>query len=273
MHLSYLHARQSFAGGRAASGTLAAFRHRRLARRAACLALLGLAALSPTRAAAQRRTASIVGKLVNRETRAPVEGALVRLTWTGRATTTDSGGWFELRDLAPGVGLLQARAIGHRVGSWAVTLAEGTALADTFEVEAVAIELSPMEVEGKPSEDWRSAEAFERRRRRGGGYFVTEQQILEQRPNTLVEILRTVPGVLTSCSYRGCAVRMGRSTRGCSPEYFLDGFPATLATGPDFPIQAIRGVEIYPDEFSAPIEFQRINLRCGVIAIWTRMER
>jgi hypothetical protein len=269
----YYSIRKSAEGNREIPGTLTLARPGRRARRAACLTLLCLATLSATRAAAQGRTASIIGRVVNRQTRAPVEGALVRLTWTGRAATTDSTGGFKLTDLAAGVGLLQARAIGHEVGSWAVTLGEGMVLADTFELDAVAVELSPLEVVARPNEDWRSADAFERRRRKGGGYFVTEQQIQEQRPNTLVEILRTVPGVNTACSFHGCQVRMARSTRQCSPEYVLDGYPASLAVGPDFPIQAIRGIEIYPDEFSTPIEFQRINLRCGVIAIWTKMER
>ena len=234
--------------------------------------LVVLVGVLPALAEAQQR-ASIVGHVVDRQTRAPVQGANIRLPWTGRSAMADSTGRFELKDLVPGMGLLQARAIGYRIGSWAVTLAEGSAIADTFELEAVPVQLSELVVPGKPSEDWRSPEGFERRRHQGGGYFVTEQMLQQQRPNALVEVLRTVPGVLTSCNYRGCIVRMGRSTRGCSPEYFLDGYPATFATGPDFPIQSIRGIEVYPDEFSVPIEFQRINLRCGLIAIWTRMER
>ncbi len=240
--------------------------------RAAAKRLLPVALLAAP-AFTQAQTASIVGHVVDRSTRAPVQGAHVRLTWTGRSVISDSAGRFVLRNLAPGMGLLQARAIGYRIGSWAVTLAEGSEVADTFALEAVPVELSPLTVPGEPNRDWRSPEGFERRRTRGGGYFVTEEMIQQQRPNSLVEILRTVPGVQAACNVRGCVVRMARSTRGCSPEYFLDGYPATFATGPEFPIQAIRGIEIYPDEFNVPIEFQRINLRCGLIAIWTRMDR
>jgi hypothetical protein len=231
------------------------------------------AGLTAPKAGAQQHTASIVGHVIDRQTRTPVQGANVRLTWTGRSATADSTGRFELTDLVPGMGLLQARAIGYKIGSWAVTLAEGSILADTFELESVPVQLAELVVPGKPSTDWRSPEGFERRRHQGGGYFVTEQMLQQQRPNALVEVLRTVPGVLTACGYRGCTVRMERSTRGCSPEYFLDGYPATFATGPEFPINSIRGIEVYPDEFSVPIEFQRINLRCGLIAIWTRMDQ
>jgi hypothetical protein len=245
----------------------------RLVQRAACASLLLMAGLPPIRAVAQRGAASIVGYVLNQQTREPIQGANVRLTWTRHAATADSAGRFALVDLPPGAGLLQARAIGYRVGSWAVTLGQGTALTDTLELEAVPIELSELTVPGKPSDDWRSTAGFEERRRKGGGYFVTEEEIRQQQPLTLVEILRTVPGVVASCNYSGCNVRMSRSPRPCSPEYFLDGYPATLAVGPLFPIQGIRGVEIYPDAFSAPIELQKIELRCGVIALWTRMDR
>jgi len=222
-------------------------------------------------AAAQQNSTAIRGVVVNRQTRAPVEGALARLTWTDKSATVDSSGRFELTGLRPGVGLLQVRAVGYRIGSWAVRLAAEQALSDTFELEPVAIRLAEVVVPGRPDDDWRSSAGFEARRKRGGGYFVTEEQIRQQRPLTLVEVLRTVPGVTTGCNYNGCQVRMSRSPRPCSPEYFLDGYPATFATGPNFPIQGIRGIEIYPDAFSAPAELQKIELRCGVIAIWTRM--
>jgi len=127
-------------------------------------------------------------------------------------------------------------------------------------------------VPGTQNTDWRSAEGFERRREKGEGYFITEKQIDEQHALTLVELLRQVPGVYAFCGgSKGCAVLMLRSTPPCSPEYFLDGFPASLAVGPDFPIQGIRGIEVYDDPFSAPIEFQKNDLRCGVVAIWTKM--
>jgi hypothetical protein len=246
---------------------------RERARRAACAALVVLAGLSVGRAAAQRPTSSISGVVLNRQSRTPIEGALVRLRWTGRSVAVDSAGRFELRGLAPGTGLLQIRAIGYQIGSWAVNLAENSVLADTFELDPVPIVLTPLLVPTNPVDDWRSPEGFEQRRRKGGGYFITGEQIKQQAPLTLVEVLRTVPGILTSCSHFRCAAVMQRSTPPCSPEYFLDGFPATIATGPDFPIQSIRGIEVYGDEFSTPIEFQRFGLHCGVIALWTEMRR
>ncbi len=53
-------------------------------------------------------------------------------------------------------------------------------------------------------------------------------------------------------------------------QFFLDGFPATNAVGWDFPVRTVRSVEVYRSLFEVPPEFQRSNLRCGVIAIWSR---
>jgi hypothetical protein len=49
----------------------------------------------------------------------------------------------------------------------------------------------------------------------------------------------------------------------------LYGLTAYFATGLNFPINQIRGVEIYRDASEIPVEFLRPNMRCGVIAIWT----
>jgi hypothetical protein len=212
--------------------------------------------------------------VVNGTTREPVEGAVVTLRFTGKSARTDSAGGFHLADVGAGAGLVQVRAVGYRLGSWSVRIAEGETVADTLELEPIPIELAEVLVEAPPdANDWRSPAAFDARRAKGGGYFITEEQIRQQHPLSVADLLRGIPGVTTICSGRGCAVAMNRSARPCAPEYFLDGYPATFATGPNFPIYGIRGIEIYPDAFSAPIELQRLELRCGVIAIWTRMER
>jgi hypothetical protein len=232
-----------------------------------------LSALAARPVDAQARPGDVTGVVVNAQSRGPIEGAVVTLRFTGRSARTDSAGGFQLRGVEPGAGLLQVRALGYRMLSRGIRLAEGETLADTLEMEPVAIELPEVLVEAPANNDWRSPAAFDRRRAKGGGYFITEEQIRQQHPNSLADLLRTIPGVTTACNYFGCHVWMNRTARACAPEYYLDGYPATFATGPNFPIQAIRGIEIYPDAFSAPIELQRLELRCGVIAIWTSMGR
>lgn len=235
-----------------------------------CLLLL-LGNLSA--ALAQQRTAGIAGQLVDRETHAPVAGARVALSGTPHMVPSDTEGRFQIADLRAGVFIVEVRAIGYRMGSWLLELTAGEVLHFEFLLQPRVHRLDELVIEERAGANWRSPEAFERRRQNGTGYFITQEEIDRRHAASLTDLLRGVPGVQTACNYWGCSVRMARSTRLCTPEYFLDGYPATFATGPDFPIHAIFGVEIYGSVTDVPVEFQRTNLRCGVIAIWTRPAR
>lgn len=232
-------------------------------------AILLLAMLLIARTASAQ-LANVGGVLVSRGNRLPVEGVRVAILGTALSVSTDSGGRFELAGIPPGIRVLQARAIGFAVASWLIDLVDGQTFRDTFDIEPRLLALTPINVLGDPT-DWRSEAAFERRRMRGEGYFFTREDISQRAPNSISDLLRTVPGVLTVCTSRGCIVRMARTTNQCLPEFYLDGFVATRATGADFPINvaSIRGIEVYRTVSEVPPEFQKIGLRCGVIAIWT----
>lgn len=219
--------------------------------------------------AAVQAPATVVGGLVNRETRAPVEGARVAILGSSLSTSTDSAGLFRLTGIAPGVRVIQVRAIGFAVGSWLLQVDEGQTQHHAFELEPRLYELAAVTVPGRDHDNWRDEAGFERRRERSAGYFITRSDIASRRPANLTDLLRGVPGLYTTCRSRSCQVTMIRSTRPCTPEYFLDGHPATFATGPSFPINQVRGVEIYRSESEVPMEFRRSGVRCGVIAIWS----
>jgi hypothetical protein len=232
-----------------------------------CVALAVLAAAAARAARAQ--TATVAGSLVDRTSRIPVEGARVAVLGTGLGASTDSGGRFELVGVPSGVRVVQIRAIGYAVGSWMVELGEGQVLRQVFELEARAVQLDSVTVTAAAYTGWRSEAGFEERRGRRVGFFLSRQEIQQRHANTIGDLMRVVPGLMTTCRQNSCVVRMERGTQNCQPEYFLDGYPATFSTGPNFPITQIRGVEIYRDRFETPAEFQRPNLQCGVIAIWT----
>jgi hypothetical protein len=228
----------------------------------------GLLALSVAVPAAAQ-TATVGGALVNQESRTPIEGARVSIVGTSLGASSDAQGRFQVAGVPAGVRVLQVHAIGFSVGSWVVQLDEGQNFHQTFELAPRTLEVEGVTVSGREEDTWRSERGFEERRRRGQGFFVTREQILQRNAPTVAELLRTVPSVLNICNSRGCQTRLPSSTGPCSPEFFLDGYPATFSTGPNFPLTQIRGVEVYRDQFSVPAEFQRPNLRCGVIAIWT----
>jgi hypothetical protein len=227
-----------------------------------------LACVAP--AAGQEATASLGGSVTARGTLRAVEGARMTVLGTPLVAFTDSAGRFLVPAVPAGVRVLQARAIGYETGSWIVQLTAGQNFRQPIELEPRPIVVEGMTVEGQ-AHDWRSPAAFDRRRATGRGHFITREEIRNRRAENVADLLRTVPGVHAQCrGLANCVVTVGRTQgRSCRPEYFLDGFPATFSTGPVFPINQIRGVEVYRDPSEVPVEFQRPNLRCGVIAIWT----
>lgn len=256
--------------------------HRLRTASAALTTLTALAALVlgpplATRALAQRaRGGDLICRVVNKATREPIAGVHMQLVGTRVAAFTDSAGTIAMRGLPSGTPIsFQARAVGFRMASFEITLPIGTQVERVLELEPQAIGLDTVVVAATPNTDWRSVHGFELRRIRGIGYFITKEMIDERQANIIRDLLVVVPGVFTSCrgGSASCQVQMLASGRNCTPEWFLDGFPASNAIGPDFPIQRIRGVEVYRSLFEVPPEFQRSNLRCGVIAVWSTMER
>lgn len=229
--------------------------------------LLGCLIAAPL---ASQTPATIGGVLVGRDTRLGIEGARVTILGTSLVATTDSSGRFFLGGVPFGVRVIQARAVGFAVGSWLLELSEAQDFRDTLALDPRVFTLEAVTAIADPA-DWRSDAAFARRRAAGDGFFLTREDITGRRAQTVADLMRTVPGLITTCRGGNCRIMMMRSTRQCSPEYFLDGYPATFSTGANFPISisSIRGIEVYRNASEAPPEFQRIGLRCGVIAIWT----
>jgi hypothetical protein len=234
--------------------------------------LLSALALALPAGLLAQSSATVGGVLVHREQRTPVEGARIAVLGTGQTASTDAEGRFVLSGIPSGVRVLQARAIGYAVTSWLLELRDGQSFRDTFDLEPSVVTMDTVLVRAEQT-NWRSEDAFERRRRRGVGFFITREDILRQRPNSVADLMRGVPGLVTSCrGNNNCVIQMvERSTRPCQPEFFLDGAPATNSTGPNFPLttSSTRGVEVYRNQFEAPVEFQKMGMRCGVIAIWT----
>ncbi len=222
-----------------------------------------------TSSARAQQNGIVTGALVDRLTHRPVEGARVNILGTTLGTSSDSAGRFNVPGVPAGVRVIQVRAIGYVVSSWVVDLTEGQTLNQIFELEGRTVQMDSISVSAQMAESWRTEAGFEQRRARGGGWFITHDDILRRRAENLGELMRTVPGVMMTCRLRNCSVAMEEGAKPCQPEYFLDGFPASNSTGPSFPLTQIRGVEIYSSRFSVPSEFQRPNLQCGVIAIWT----
>ncbi|MGH7676723.1 MAG: carboxypeptidase regulatory-like domain-containing protein [Gemmatimonadales bacterium] len=221
-------------------------------------------------ALSQQGTSAILGRIVDRRTQAPIQGAVVTLPGLAPSATADSSGGFVQAGLAAGLYTLEARAIGYGMGSWTIELAEADTLRYVFALDLVEFELPAVVATGESVPADRALREFERRRAAGRGVFITPQEIAQRQPRTLDELLRNIPGVRTVCRPSGCAVRMTRTARPCRPEIFMDGLSATLAVPANAPAGDFIAVEVYRSLSETPDEFLRADNQCGVIAIWTR---
>jgi len=220
---------------------------------------------------AQQGTAVILGRLIDRQSRAAVGGARITLLGSRTSFASDSEGRFLQDSLLPGTYVMQVRAVGYAKRSWVIQLGEGEVWSQELELEPLAVQLDPVTVERRPGFAEQRRRDFEHRRTAGRGYFITEDDIAHANPRTLGDLFRNVPGVRLQCrGTAGCNVRMARGPRECWPDFVMDGFAATNSTSLDMPTIGIIGIEIYRTLSETPLEFLRTDNQCGTIVIWTR---
>ena len=212
---------------------------------------------------------AIQARVIDRDTRTPIDGAEVFVAGRPRAVLTDAMGSARHTGLAPTIHLIRVRKVGYEPVSVEVVASEDSAAEHVVELsragapvmDTVVIEATLAE----PGSYW--LRDFERRRAERRGQFVTRSEIEQRNAASVGDLLRTLNGLRMLCNTRGCMVRMTRTN--CRPEYFADGFPADASTVERMPVNDVFGVEVY-DLFEVPVELQRPELRCGVIAVWTR---
>jgi hypothetical protein len=223
-----------------------------------------LCPLAPT--AAQRPR--FAGQLLDRTTHAPVPGAQLAVLGTSVTMQSDTAGQFTHSGLRSGVYLLQVRALGYTARHWTIELSEREPTWLVLELEPEAVTLPSVVVETDRYRARLEMAGFTRRRAAGQGVFVTEEQLRPRQGTRLSDVLHDVAGVREVCRGRTCIVRMSRSS--CSPNFFMDGFPANNSTSLDMPLVGVIGIEVYRTESETPVEFLRGDNVCGAIVIWTR---
>ena len=238
----------------------------------ALLTALGALGGSALPVAAQTET-SVGGQVVDAETRAPVEGALVSIDGAG-VRVTDAQGFFVF-DVVPAGGK------GLRVAHVAYGIHErdlevlGEPMRVTVEISREAIRLAPLLVQAMTRAE---------RERRGTGHQINgidrdQIRLYEETSMGVVDLLSSlVPGVRitrsgvvgqpTCLEFRGARAGnflrgLGSSDPGCnSPEVYLDGVlvynPSTLYA--TLPIETIENIEVV-----APSE---AGARFGMGSMW-----
>lgn len=229
------------------------------------LGLLGCLVAAPYAARAQG-TAGFSGRLLDRASRQPLEGAAINVLGTPVNLRSSPSGEFTHIGLRPGTYVMQVRALGYAPGTWIIELAERETLSVVIEMESRPIALPGVTVETHGS--GRGMAGFEQRRAAGRGVYLTQDDIRRADAARLSDLLRNVSGVRLICRFNGCRIRMSRND--CQPDFFVDGQSANNSTNLEMPVVGIVGIEIYRTITETPVDFIRGTNSCGTIAIWTR---
>jgi Carboxypeptidase regulatory-like domain/TonB-dependent Receptor Plug Domain len=229
-------------------------------------------ALSDVLAQEPPRKSEIRGIVILAETRKPVVGAAVSLEGTQVQVATDKKGKFKFPKVAAGEYLIRAEIEGYPAATSTIQLALGERVEVEFLVGAEVEGQVLPEIEVTAADNRISpVETFNRRATEGNGRYIKRAEIERRRPASLMDLLRSVPGVRVVCprSQHVCALRLRRAT--CGPAYFMDGMPTDPSVLYLTMPSDVEGVEIYSGPSETPIELEGMRSGCGAIAIWTRV--
>lgn len=196
----------------------------------------------------------------------PLANAQVRVLDALPRVLTDSLGRFTLDGLPAGTQQAQVRRIGYLLAQEAVELRSGRTVHAEFALTRI-VSLDSVLVTARRV---RYREFDERARHAAFGRFLTEEQIMERRPFSTSDLLRTIPGFRIMrdgaethvVSSRGIYSLFGGA---CETNVVIDRIPHQDIDL--LPPSAIAGMEIYPGGSGAPPQYQS---SCGVIIIWTK---
>lgn len=233
--------------------------------------------------AAEGQTASLVGRILDATTGAPLVGATIASPTAGSSATTDSLGRFRLTGLKVGIHRFLVSRDGYARGGVSLAFAAREVMEREFTLDPLTVaaadsgdttraqKLAKVPITADPALGRRFAD-FERRRATGRGQYLSRRELEDGQFYTLQDAMRTMRGVRFNCAGGSCQAQMVRAPLGCSPEYIVDE-RVDNAFGPTIPVRDIQGLEVYTGASDVPGEFAGRNSGCGVIVIWTTAGR
>lgn len=218
------------------------------------------------------KTGTLVGRIVDAESRAPVDGAAVRLREAGVSVLSNERGYFSLGQRPAGVHYVEVERLGFASREVPVHVAGDLTQAVEIELSQQAIELEGISVSVAPRRVRQDLEGLIRRMNLGFGSFITRETLERRGEVPLAEHLREVPGVLIF--RQGNRAFLEVRGRSCDPDVYMDGqlYPLDPSAGvnelfarPLEAIEVFKGTEV-------PAEFIRAGFRypCAVILVWSR---
>ena len=203
-------------------------------------------------------------------------GAPIRLASilaAGVQALSDSAGRFLLERVPAGKVTVNVRRLGFEPRQIVVELMDGER--DSLVVTLRTLPQTLPEVTAAADAHLRIHLAeFFRHRETGMGRYLDRAQMTKMRVSLLSDVLRRLPGVRVSPDRNGRYIlRMGRSTRNCPPDFWIDNVRAPFLNVDDIPLQDIEAIEVYNGPGALPPEYNHRfgNPACGAIVIWTRV--
>jgi len=228
-----------------------------------------------------RPRAVIMGAVTDTALR-PIAGAEVAIAGSPVHISTDSLGRFRIINVPAGRFVLMARSIGRSPAANLIEVGANDTLNLAFTLESSAQMLSTVVVTER-SLSKRMA-GFEARRKSGLGQFLTHEDLENKNAFTLVDALRTVPGIRINPSPMGGSIASStRGISGCPLQVYLDGMPMSGANGKTMdapfdlsylpPANQIAAVEIYATSIEFPPQLApQLAVGwsgCGGMFVWT----
>jgi hypothetical protein len=211
------------------------------------------------REAEARGLGDVRGRVLDRETRAPLRAAEIGLTGKARMTVTDEAGRFALIGLDPDVYTLEVRSLGYEASSSPVTVEPGMEVVLELHVAPRAVEIEGLTVTARPAaieaersspfrrdivfgegmaeEEARGAYALDILRRSSPGLRVTETNS-EMGRMVCVSTNRRIMGLMEGGS--PCAEVVWDGVRVPEGAFLLSFTPASMIESIEFitPVQA-----------------------------------
>ncbi len=236
----------------------------------ACVVLAPAAALS-AQVATPVLTGIVKGTVLT-QAQTPLVGAQIRFGNATDVAESDDAGQFTAARVNAGSMWLRVRRIGYRPESLLVTVLAGETAEATVVMTQIAQNIAAVNVFGRRDLTGPMGGLYKRLQAGGGRYF-TQADIEKRNPNSMTDLLRSVPGLRIETRGFENKVRI-RGSR-CSPLIWLDGQGLFAA---EFDLDAVNprsfeGIEVYSGPASVPMEFQgnqRMSSSCGTILLWSR---
>ena len=247
---------------------------------------IGSLPLQPTEAV----TAAISGSVLDSRTGQPVIAVGVSVNGDFAAFSSERGFTTGRLEVLPGLNTLEFKRIGYEpftASLWAVRNHTDLDLAVTLDPLPVQIQTVVVEADQTTNVHGVLRE-FYQRRQWGLGHYFTQQDIEQQHPFLISDMLRLIPGVVVrSGMYGGNRVEaignrgitVSPFTEGCgSMRLFIDGqfieTNSSFAPSEELDLlvqpENVAAIEVYPRPTGIPVQYNNRGSMCGVILVWTR---